>query len=143
VQELAQVGGAEVAKYCWPLLAVAPPSAIKNILAVAGRRRAATRASRAVSPEAVLLDALAQLAVPDGSGRCFVATSEIAAALDGKLRIDAAQIGQELGKLGFASARQRIDGSKPMRGVRVGPEHAEIFARYGIEWPAEPDDAAL
>jgi len=143
VKALTEAGGAEVAKYCWPLLAVAAPSAVQNILAVAARRREATRASRAVSPEAVLLDALAKLALPNTAGRCFVPTGAIVDEIKDKLRIDAAAIGQELAKLGLKSTRRRVDGSRPMRGVDVGAEHSEIFRRYGIEWPpAAPEPRA-
>jgi hypothetical protein len=143
VQKLAQVGGAEVAKYCWPLLAVAAPSAAESILTVASRRRAATRESRHVSIEAVVLDALARLAVPRDDGRCFVASEQVAGALNEQVKLGVTMVGAMLSKLGFRSARRRVEGSKPKWGVVVAPEHAGIFGRYGIGWPQEPPEAAL
>jgi hypothetical protein len=145
-----QVGGSEVAKYLWPLVAVAPTDeVIEHLLALSARRKAATKTARETSEDAVVLQALASAAsraAPDEAGARLVPLEDVVSQKLAHLPHMAAPIGKILRRLGFKSARKWV-GSEQKTMIIIHRHHAEVFERHGVAWPpAAPgagEEAAL
>jgi hypothetical protein len=148
-QHAIDVGGSEVAKYLWPLVAVAPTDpVVESLLALAARRKAATKRARETSEDAVLLQALANVAshvAPDETGLRHVPLEEVVERLGYDPHM-AAKVGKELRRLKFDGKREWVrhvhefrDGQHTSRNqvamILVQDHHAELFERHGVAWP--------